>query len=155
MTFDELLHALRPQFPRLTSENSRPTSPFDEGYNCIAWAAGDTARWWWPDAMGQGYWPQGVPREVSIEAFALAYAHLGYNDRSNHSLDTDALKVAIYADARGRPTHAARQLPDGWWTSKLGQQIDIEHELTALDGPVYGSVAVILAKKQGDRNLTR
>ena len=36
-------------------------------------------------------------------------------------------KVAIYAQADGAPTHAARQLPDGTWTSKLGQEVDIGH----------------------------
>ena len=37
-------------------------------------------------------------------------------------------KIAIYADAFGDFTHAARQLRDGRWTSKLGDLDDIEHE---------------------------
>ncbi len=54
-------------------------------------------------------------------------------------------RIALYAH-RGKPTHAARQLPDGWWASKLGKDIDIEHELHAVEGPVYGTVAVVLQK---------
>lgn len=133
-------------FPNLTEANSRPTSPYDEGYNCIAWAAEDTDYWWWPDAMGQHYWPPGVPRQETIEAFVLAYGLQGYLKRSDPTLEPVTHKIAIYADGNGKPTHAARQLPDGWWASKLGQQIDIEHELVALDGPAYGSVAIILAR---------
>lgn len=55
-------------------------------------------------------------------------------------------KLAIFVNDQGTPTHAARQLPDGWWTSKLGRQIDIEHELSAIEGPAYGKVAILLAR---------
>jgi len=34
----------------------------------------------------------------------------------------------------GHVTHAARQMPDGRWSSKLGTEQDIAHELEALDG---------------------
>ena len=40
----------------------------------------------------------------------------------------------------------ARQLPDGQWTSKLGQIIDIEHKLSAVEGPNYGKVSAIVAR---------
>ena len=35
-------------FPRLTPENHRVTSPAAIDYNCIAWAAGDAESWWQP-----------------------------------------------------------------------------------------------------------
>lgn len=146
MSFQELVRAMHRDFPRLTAENCRPTSPYDEGYNCIAWAAGDTEYWWWPDAMGQAYWPPDVPRAETIEAFVQAFGLQGYTQLSDDAVEPQKQKVAIYTDPSGKPTHAARQLPDGWWASKLGQQIDIEHELAALDGPAYGTVAVILAR---------
>ena len=51
------------------------------------------------------------------------------------------LKVALYADEWGGWTHAARQLADGWWTSKLGPAEDILHRTpSALVGVVYGEV---------------
>jgi hypothetical protein len=38
-------------------------------------------------------------------------------------------------------THAARQLPDGQWTSKLGKYVDIEHSAPEdVAGGVYGEV---------------
>lgn len=146
MTFQNLLRAMQGPFPNLTESNSRPTSPYDESYNCIAWAADDTDYWWWPDAMGQHYWPPNVPREETIEAFVQAFGVQGYEQRSDTTLEPGRQKVAIYTDRNGNPKHAARQLPDGWWASKLGQHIDIEHEFAALDGPGYGTVAVILAR---------
>lgn len=55
---------------------------------------------------------------------------------------------------RGEPTHAARQLPSGAWTSKLGEWEDIEHDtLEALEGSegrgeAYGRVALILKRER-------
>ncbi|MBX3387997.1 MAG: hypothetical protein KF691_00935 [Phycisphaeraceae bacterium] len=146
MTIEDLVRAMQSPFPNLTGTNIRLTSPYDEGYNCIAWAAEDTDYWWWPDAMGLHYWPPGVPREETVEAFMAVYGLQGYLHRSDPALEAGKQKVAIFADSKGKPTHAARQLRDGWWASKLGQQVDIEHEFSALDGPTYGTVAVILAR---------
>ena len=60
-------------------------------------------------------------------------------------------KVAIFVSARtGAPTHAARQLPSGQWTSKLGAGIDIVHDdLEAVGGEMaleFGSVAAVLVR---------
>ncbi len=59
-------------------------------------------------------------------------------------------KVAIYVGPSGTPTRASRQLKNGWWASKLGQNIDIEHTFEALDGPEYGQVACVLARQIGE-----
>lgn len=146
MTFGEFVRAWQPAFPRLTEENSRRTSPSDEGYNCIAWAAQDIDRWWWPDPQNQYFWPPEVRREVTLDAFVQAYGLQGYVERSDATLEPGKQKIAIYTTEDGKPTHASRQLSGGWWASKLGENIDIEHEFTALDGPAYGSVAQILAR---------
>lgn len=60
-------------------------------------------------------------------------------------------KVAIYVDSKGIPTHAARQLLNGQWTSELGQDIDVRHDapeellqVQALQG--YGGVAIFLKR---------
>ncbi len=146
MTYGVSLEAMRLLFPQLTAANSRLTSPFDEGYNCIAWAAADTERWWWPDPQEQKYWPEKLPRVVTIDAFVKAYGLLGYLHKTDASLEPGRQKIAIFADEGGTPTHASRQLSDGWWTSKLGKQVDIEHELSALEGSTYGKVAIVLGR---------
>jgi len=56
-------------------------------------------------------------------------------------------KIAIFADEQGEPLHAARQLPSGRWTSKLGADVDIEHDLAALEGDLYGKVACFLKRR--------
>ena len=56
-------------------------------------------------------------------------------------------KVALYADDQGEWTHVARQLPDGWWTSKLGPDEDILHRTPqALAGDLYGQVQAIMKR---------
>jgi hypothetical protein len=44
------------------------------------------------------------------------------------------------------PLYAARQLPNGRWTSKLGEWEDIEHALHDLTGMVYGSVVLVMKR---------
>jgi hypothetical protein len=80
-----------------------------------------------------------------MPAFVAAYATLGFTPSTNSNLEPTVIKVAIYARS-GIPTHAARQLPNGNWTSKLGLSEDIEHPLAGLVGDIYGDVAVILAR---------
>jgi len=46
----------------------------------------------------------------------------------------------------GEPTHVARQLPSGRWTSKMGFLEDIEHTVDALRGFYYGAVTQILKR---------
>jgi hypothetical protein len=55
-------------------------------------------------------------------------------------------KIALFANNQGIPLHAARQLPSGRWTSKLGELEDIEHTLRDLEGEEYGSVALVMKR---------
>jgi hypothetical protein len=110
--------------PNLTIENYTETSPRTPIYNCIAWAAGDNKTPWWPWG---GYWPKGVPREETLEAFVQAFEACGYELCEDSSLEGAYEKVALYVDASGSPGHAALQLADGNWTSKLGDLEDITH----------------------------
>lgn len=133
-------------FPRLNIANFNVTSPQTSSYNCIAWAAEEDIRSWWPV---HGYWPKGVPNEVTLEAFEEAYATLGYKKCKDGKKEKGKIKIAIYIDnAIGRPTHAARQLTNGKWTSKLGQEHDIEHDAAdLLCGSQYGNIAMYMSKK--------
>jgi hypothetical protein len=137
-------------FPLLTEANHRITSPASRSYNCIAWAAGDTEAWWWPDSDEIGYWPAGAVREETVAGFVAAFRSLGYEVCESGVAESGVEKVAIFA-LRGLPTHAARQLPSGRWSSKLGPQEDIEHTLEALDGPVYGSIVAVLRRPREER----
>lgn len=62
-------------------------------------------------------------------------------------LEEGLVKVAIYADEEDIPQHAARQLADGRWVSKLGDLEDIEHTtLDALEEGVVGRVRLYLQR---------
>jgi hypothetical protein len=54
--------------------------------------------------------------------------------------------IALFADKNDFPLHAARQLPSGRWTSKLGELEDIEHGLRDLEGDAYGTVVLIMKR---------
>jgi hypothetical protein len=132
-------------FPSLLKEGYGQTSPASTEYNCIAWAANRTDVAWWPDPLGVGYWPDGVPREETLEAFYLAFESIGYSRCDEGQMEIGFEKVALYALA-GQPKHAARQLADGRWTSKLGKHIDISHALGGLEGEIYGQVVGYLKR---------
>jgi hypothetical protein len=131
---------LEQDWPGLARTQYRITSQHTGDYNCIAWASTETDRWWSPLPEEDYYWPEGVPREVSVGAFVKAYETLGFEVCENGELEAGIEKLAIYATPDGRPQHVARQLPDGVWTSKLGRLEDIEHELDGLCGELYGTV---------------
>ncbi|NVJ20655.1 hypothetical protein HUW62_05390 [Myxococcus sp. AM011] len=136
-------------FPETVHTHLRITSRRTAEYNCIAWAAEDDERWWWPFAGTFAYWPPGVPLEESVAAFEQAYGTLGYVACGMSSQpDEGWQKIALY-EKTGVITHAARQLPNGLWTSKLGEAEDVEHELKGLEGAEYGRVCLILKRKQG------
>jgi hypothetical protein len=105
--------------------------------------------WWWPSDDDRDTWPPGVPREETVAAFTAAFRTLGYDVALNESLEAGVEKIALFALAADRPTHATRQLSDGRWTSKLGELADIEHDLRDLEGTAYGTVAVVLARPTG------
>jgi len=144
------LNYLIQEFPGLRTTLCRITSPASTEYNCIAWAAEDTQRWWEPDYFLQYYWPPNAPRQLTLDAYIRAFETLGYNICQNVNYEPGFTKIAIFIKANGIPSHAARQLDTGRWTSKCGQNVDIEHELTALcrqhgkEG--YGEVAIYMKK---------
>jgi hypothetical protein len=131
-------------FENLRRNRYKITSPEDGQYNCIAFAAGEIYRWWWPIDY---YWPDGVPRAETLQSFILAFSTLGYSPCEDGTLETRFEKVAIYADEDGTPSHMARQLQSGIWISKCGGLEDIEHEaLEALEGMEYGTVVLFLRR---------
>ena len=142
-----MIDHLEALFPKLESNSFRVTSLRDPVYNCIAWAAGVTNDWWWPlENPAEAYWPDGLARVRTLEAFCAAFATLGYVVCPGEDVEPGFEKVAVFADALDRPTHAARQLSSGRWTSKLGKAEDIEHDLHDLGGDLYGNVVLVMKR---------
>lgn len=104
---------------------------------------GDTHHWWQPGL----YWPVEASRDShGVGALEDAFKALGYEECADGRPEPGFEKIALYGSALIY-THAARQLPDGSWTSKLGKAEDIEHE-TADDvaGGVYGEVVEFMRR---------
>jgi hypothetical protein len=142
---------LRRLFPQLVGGQYRLASKRTKRYNCLAWAAGRNDVWW--DEPPDGVWPHGV-NDGTVEAAIRLYEHLGFRrtgSRIPKGPEENVIRIAICADGSGY-THAARQLRDGRWTSKLGKLQDIEHDsLQSLEkaGTVeaYGEVVEIMEKR--------
>ena len=134
-------------FPNSLMDPFEKTSEFSTSYNCIAWACEDETRWYWPNPSSIYYWPSDIPREETLEAFIQLFENLGYLQCKNGDAENGFLKIAIYTNNKGIPTHAARQLNNGYWTSKLGKDIDVSHSLFSMDNGAYGQVTVFMRKK--------
>ncbi|NJM83130.1 MAG: hypothetical protein HC844_12140 [Tabrizicola sp.] len=132
-------------FPRLLNAQAKKTSEPTPQYNCIAWAFEDNTKWWWP--MRRRYWPVPFDGKATMEAFQDYLSGSGWQQSQDRSLQAGLKKIALYANLfDGQPTHAARQLDSGAWTSKLGEDMDLTHELHELEGPMYGTVVAIFSR---------
>jgi hypothetical protein len=142
-----MVDPIKVMFPKLADASFRVTSERDPAYNCIAWAAGVTHQRWWPlEGPSEAHWPEAAPRARTVEAFRAAFSTLGYADCSSDASKPGVERIALFADTNGEPTHAARQLPNGCWTSKLGKAEDIEHALRDLEGDFYGTVVLLMMR---------
>ncbi|MGV8083313.1 MAG: hypothetical protein AB2L09_06760 [Coriobacteriia bacterium] len=135
-------------FPSLAETGYRVTSRRTSSYNCVAWAAEDHSQWWEPDAYGIYYWPDSASREWTLSALIEAYTSIGYTICDIPDLEPGVQKIAPYVLPTGVPTHVARQLGTGMWTSKCGQLEDIEHNLYAFAGTAYGDPIVFMARQR-------
>ena len=134
------------QFPGLAAAGYQITSDPDPAYNCIAYAAGETDRWW-TYLVGPGYyWPVDASRTPHIHGLVAVFTGLGYAICADAELEAGYQKVALYAK-NGDWTHAALQLPDGAWSSKLGPDEDIRHPTPeALAGDSYGQIHCLMRR---------
>lgn len=150
---------LQQKFSNLTKAEWSPRSPFDDSYQCLAWAACWTDRKWWPIDSPDYYWPSGLPladppQAAPVDFFIQAFASLGYEPCGDMAgFEFGYQKVAVYANDLG-VTHMARQhfLGRGW-LSKLGDYEDILHRnLSDVEGEMsplaneYGEVVLILKR---------
>jgi hypothetical protein len=138
-------------FPGLAGRFEK-TSLQSDDYNCLAWALGRTNQWIDPfdhQITPGKYWPPGIPEDWTITTTRQILEQDGYTEETTvQDFEPEWEKVAIFAN-RSDELHFARQLPNGKWTSKLGTQIDIEHDdLECLKGNTYGEWHVILKRRK-------
>lgn len=145
-------------FPNLTNPNWLIKSPWNDGYQCIAWAACYTDRRMWPQDDPHMWWFPGLPlsaidEQTPVEYFVQGFKLLGYEPCESRAFEFGYQKVAIYANDLGA-THMARQHFWGrGWLSKPGKLEDIlHHELEDVEGDMsplagkYGRVRQVLKR---------
>ena len=132
-------------FPDLAADGGIVTHPPDRAYNCVAWAVGVTHTAWWP-SNADAFWPPTVSDELTIDAMIAALETVGYFPCPDGQSESGFEKVAVYAKG-GVPTHMARQLHSGSWSSKLGRDCTVSHQSPeGVAGAVYGSVVAYLCR---------
>jgi hypothetical protein len=146
-------------FTNLDARNHKVTSPATPAvrhperpyhiYNCMAMAVGDYTRVWWPGGMG--YWPRQPSEDTVDEVVDVLRADFGYEICNDGKFEKDFRKVAIFADANNLPQHIAFQPNQTGsvrrrWKSKMGNNVNIEHELLAVACKLYGSPVKFLRR---------
>src|SRR5437868_6352837 len=87
-------------FPKLKSKKAgfKITSPKEPRYNCIAWAAREQHRFWWPTVGA--YWPAGIDRKCTKANFIAAFATLGFAPCPDGLYQAGFEKLALYVDTK-------------------------------------------------------
>jgi hypothetical protein len=88
--------------------------------------------------------------ELYLPAFTAAFSTIGYRECADGSLRRKREKIVIYTNAFGGVEHIARQLPDGRWTSKLGDEEYIIHETPQSLSVGYGGPTCYMQRPRKD-----
>lgn len=160
MTERDARSELEALFPRLRESDYTVTSAYDTDYNCVAFVAGDRRRRWEPEDRGGWYWPPDLPREdFSLANYIACFRFLGFETCDGGGLEAGVEKIAVFVDPKGEFSHVARQLEDGFWSSKLGFYEDISHRAPEdlLEGrPVaYGGDIRYMARARMEQGTRR
>ena len=132
-------------FPGLADDDPLVAESADPNYNCVAWAVGVTDAWWWP-CEADAHWPEGVADVLSLEAMVAALGTEGYLPCPDGVPEDGFEKAAIYCRNQ-LPTHVARQLANGRWSSKLGRDCLVSHATPGgVESAVYGRVELYLRR---------
>jgi hypothetical protein len=137
-------YGLELDFEGLTTTSYEIVSKHTCAYNCHAFAMGDFDRKWGPISH---YWPKDCPRQPpdSLPIYLRAFATRGFEPCGDGDPELGYEKIAVYANDSG-PSHTAKQVPSGKWASKMGDDVDIEHDLHALEGHYYGRIVQFMRR---------
>lgn len=131
-------------FPNLRRDGFTVVGPQSDLYNCIAYAAGDASQWW-AHIPGR-YWPSHATRSERLESLIEVFAGLGFEQCHDSQVEEGYQKVTLYEE-RGAWTHAALQMPNGHWRSKMGEGPVIEHpNPESLSAGPYGDATTFMRK---------
>lgn len=88
--------AIDAQFPALAAAGYEIIGEPTDEYNCIAYAAGETHRWWSNEDSVQLYWPEPAGRTPLIASLIAVFTNLGYEPADDDSVEAGYVKVALF-----------------------------------------------------------
>lgn len=153
---EEIKKYLIQAFPKLSQDKDfKITSKDTPIYNCIAWAYNINDKWMWPNTGkypfldGVHYWPSDKIIDCDISNFIEAFKLKGYELCENVNFESGYRKIALFVKHNTTEcTHAARELSNGQWTSKLGRSNDIQHGTPdAIENNDYGEIFCFMKRK--------
>ena len=153
---EEIKRHLESVFPGLKGDRGfKVTSKSTKAYNCIAWAYNYSDRWMWPHTSltalldGDTYWPTEDISNEDIMVFIDAFRIKGYELCDSPKHEDGFQKIALYTvPGTTRCTHAARELSNGYWTSKLGTEQDIQHGTPyTIENAFYGQASIFMKRR--------
>jgi hypothetical protein len=153
---EEIKRIVLQAFPKLIQDKDfKITSNATPIYNCIAWAYNIENRWMWPNTGeylyldGVHYWPSDKILDCNVNNFIDAFKLKGYECCDDCQFEAGYRKIALYVKPDTTDcTHAARELSNGCWTSKLGPFNDIQHGTAdAIENDEYGKVYCFMKRK--------
>ena len=105
-----------------------------------------------PSSVPAYVWPDHLPHDSLLDTYIRFFQDHGFEPADNGNLEPGIEKIALYSDD-GEFRHVARQLPNGRWTSKIGEQEDIRHDTPEeLENDIprygYGRVTTYLQRPQ-------
>lgn len=146
-------------FIRLNDDSSfKITSPKDPNYNCIAWAIIKNNILVWPHPSASIIdgveWPNELPCDCKLDTFIKLFNLREYYSCDSWLFENGFQKIALYVHPTTKNvTHAARQQPNGLWTSKLGPQEDITHSTPlTIECNEYGNAVHFMMRKNSSFN---
>ena len=133
-------------FPSLKADGYDKSSEYDEAYNCFAFATSETTKRIDPSGDPDCVWPNDILQTPFLTSFIEYYRSKGFVICDNGDPEIGFEKIALYKNDVEYAMHAARLLPSGYWTSKIGDFEDIVHKkIESLEG-YYGRVAKFMKR---------
>ncbi|HYE53679.1 MAG TPA: hypothetical protein VD996_02510 [Chitinophagaceae bacterium] len=128
-------------------ENFHFTSLKKRGYKCVWYALmldrGDIDMLWFRDF----YNLDPATLDHSAKGYAKCFQqYFGFEECLSKEYEEGFIKIVLYEDKNQDFKHVARVLPNGYFTSKMGNYEDIQHSLEAVCGNEYGYPVLYMKK---------
>lgn len=114
-------------------------------YNCISHTLNIKNKWSWPKSVdSDNYWPISNISET-IDAFDEFYEYHGFTKTNMNKIYLGKNKIVLYSIGE-IPKHAALQIKDDLYESKMGRGEIIRHDPFDIENSIYGNIVRLYEK---------